>query len=127
MKNTLKNWLPRLQLTALEDRTTPATFTVNSAADTGATGTLRWAIGQANANTDMDDIVITTPDVISLGSDLPEIKSAVNIFGQGMTTQVDGNGKQMFVVRNTTNAANFDVTFNEMTFGNGTAAKGGGL
>ena len=39
----------RPELLALEDRRLLSTFTVNSTADDGSSGTLRWAIGQANS------------------------------------------------------------------------------
>jgi hypothetical protein len=42
----------RLRLEPLEDRTAPAVFTVTSTADDGSSGTLRWAICKANADTD---------------------------------------------------------------------------
>src|SRR4051812_23259676 len=45
-----------LNLEALEDRTTPATFTVTTLTDDGP-GSLRDAIAQANADTDLDTIV----------------------------------------------------------------------
>jgi hypothetical protein len=41
----------KLLLELLEDRTVPSTFTVTSTADDGTSGTLRWAINQANADT----------------------------------------------------------------------------
>jgi len=44
----LTRWLNRLTLDALEDRTTPATFTVTTTADSGV-GSLRQAILDANA------------------------------------------------------------------------------
>ena len=54
---------------ALEGRTLLSTFTVNSAADDGSAGTLRWAIGQANAGNQADTIVFSslfnTPQTIT--------------------------------------------------------------
>src|SRR5262249_57720803 len=44
-------------LEALEDRTAPATFTVTSTLDDGSSGTLRWAITQANADTDPTSLI----------------------------------------------------------------------
>jgi hypothetical protein len=41
---------PRLEF--LEDRTAPAIFTVTNTLDDGSSGSLRWAINQANADTD---------------------------------------------------------------------------
>ena len=55
---------------ALEGRTLLSTFTVNSTADNGSTGTLRWAIGQANSDNQADTIVFSslfnTPQTITL-------------------------------------------------------------
>src|SRR5262245_34855063 len=68
----------RLILETLEDRATPATFTVTTNADTGA-GSLRDAITQANAAT-TDDVIVfdtagkfATPQTITISSALPAI------------------------------------------------------
>ena len=45
---------------ALEGRTLLSNFTVNSTADDGKAGTLRWAISQANANNQADTIVFSS-------------------------------------------------------------------
>jgi hypothetical protein len=45
---------------ALEDRTLFATFTVLNTLDDGSVGTLRWAIGQANAHAGADTIDFST-------------------------------------------------------------------
>jgi hypothetical protein len=42
--------LPRVGL--LEDRTLPSTFWVTNTLDDGSANSLRWAIAQANADTD---------------------------------------------------------------------------
>jgi hypothetical protein len=47
-------------LMGLEARTLLSTFTVNSAADDGSTGTLRWAINQANANGQANTITFSS-------------------------------------------------------------------
>src|SRR5947209_1075029 len=41
---------------ALEDRTVPSTFTVLNTQDDGSIGSLRWAVGQANAHAGPDTI-----------------------------------------------------------------------
>ena len=46
---------------ALEGRALLSTFTVDSTADDGSSGTLRWAVGQANANKGADTIVFSSP------------------------------------------------------------------
>jgi hypothetical protein len=63
---------PRLRPTVseLEGRTLLSTFTVNSTADNGSTGTLRWALDQANASNQAERIgfssLFNTPHTIRL-------------------------------------------------------------
>ena len=76
----------RTQLEALEDRTTPTTFTVSNTTDGGA-GSLRQAILDANANPGADAIAFaigTGPQTIAPALALPTITEAVTIDG---TTQ----------------------------------------
>ena len=82
---------PRLE--ALEGRALLSSWTVTSTADDGTSGTLRWAITQANADTDpagaivqFDSKVFSTPQTISLSSTLeltnivvPEKIDATNV------------------------------------------------
>jgi len=81
------------QVAALYSLTTtsgPQTFTVTNTLDDGSTGSLRWAIEQANANLGADTIDFDIPgngtQVINLGADLPSIIEQVEIDG---TTQTD--------------------------------------
>ena len=46
----------RPQLSVLEDRTVPATFTVTNLLDNGSIGSLRWAVDKANADPNADVI-----------------------------------------------------------------------
>src|SRR5262245_41530762 len=55
----LRRHTPRLTLEWLEDRITPSTFTVSNLLDDGSTGSLRWAINQANSNPGADTIDFT--------------------------------------------------------------------
>src|SRR5689334_12879137 len=63
------------------------TFTVTSTLDDGSTGSLRWAIGQVNADngTDVDTIAFNIPGqgvhTIAVGSLLPPITHPVIIDG----------------------------------------------
>src|SRR5437764_5001442 len=72
----------KLAVLNLEDRTTPAQFTVTSLADDGSPGTLRDAINQANATSAADEIVFNpslfaTPQTLTLAQGaLPAIASA---------------------------------------------------
>src|SRR6266436_5741546 len=61
----------RPALEVLEDRCVPSTFTVLNTLDDGSVGTLRWAVGQANAHVGDDTIVFDktvfkTPQTITL-------------------------------------------------------------
>ena len=73
----------------LECRVVPATFTVTSTADTAAAGTLRWAVGQANANADADTIVFDssfdTAQTITLAGTELGITTDVTITGKNST------------------------------------------
>src|SRR5437763_1496342 len=76
----------RLVLERLEDRTTPATFVVTNTLDDGNSGSLRWAINQANADTDpLSNINFNIPGsglhTISTASSLPTITHATVIDG----------------------------------------------
>jgi hypothetical protein len=78
---------PRVEI--LEDRTAPATFTVTNTLNDGSPGSLRWAITQANADTDSlatinFKIAASGVQTISVGSQLPTITHPVVIDG---TTQ----------------------------------------
>lgn len=56
----------------LEDRMAPATFTVSNTLDNSSIGSLRWAVGQANATAGADTInfnsSFSTPKTITLTS-----------------------------------------------------------
>ena len=86
--------MPRLQLRVevLEDRSVPSVFTVTSAFDNGAAGTLRWAIVQANAHPNslnIDNVVDEVhfslpgpfPHVLQLNAPLPAVTEPVLIDG----------------------------------------------
>jgi parallel beta-helix repeat protein len=83
----------RLHLESLEDRTAPAIFTVTNTLDDGSAGSLRWAINQANADSDPAstinfNIAAAGEQTISVGSsnvypgeELPAITHPVTIDG----------------------------------------------
>ena len=86
--------MPRLKLRVevLEDRSVPSVFTVTSAFDNGAAGTLRWAIVQANAHPNslnIDNVVDEVhfslpgpfPHVLQLNAPLPAVTEPVLIDG----------------------------------------------
>jgi hypothetical protein len=80
---------------ALEGRTLLSTFNVTSTADDGSTGTLRWAINQANVNNAADTITFSSlfnsPQTITLsGSPLQLTDTA--------TTTIAGPGPNLLTV-----------------------------
>jgi hypothetical protein len=91
---------------------------VTSLLDDGSSGTLRWAITQANANAGgiYDAIDITTQGTITLTSDLPAITDGVTITGTGMTTTIiDGNN----LYRAIYNSGSRTIVIEDMTFKQG--------
>ncbi len=82
----------RTGIETLEARIAPATFTVTTAADSGA-GSLRAAIGSANADAVADTILFNIPGsgvhTIQLSSNLPTITQPVTINGASETGYVD--------------------------------------
>src|SRR5262249_18147504 len=87
----------RLHLEPLEDRLTPATFTVLSTLDDGSVGSLRWAVEQANAaagadTIDFDTAVFATPQTITLTSGRLWLARATTITGPGANLlSISGN------------------------------------
>jgi hypothetical protein len=89
---------PRLE--ALENRVLPSVYTVNTTADNTNSGSLRWAIMQANANHDPSGSTINFSigsgvQTIALTSPLPAITAAVTIDG---TTQPGYGGTPVIVL-----------------------------
>jgi hypothetical protein len=96
----------------------PNALIVSSLADTNTSGTLRWAINQANAQSGgmYDAIQITTQGTITLTSDLPAITQGVTITGTGMsTTIVDGNNLYRAIYNNGSRT----IVIEDMTFKQG--------
>jgi hypothetical protein len=86
--------------------------------DDGSSGTLRWAITQANATAGgiYDAIDITTEGTITLTSDLPAITAGVTITGTGMTTTIiDGNNSWRAIYNNGSRI----IVIEDMTFKQG--------
>jgi len=98
---------------------------VTSLADTNTSGTLRYALGQANSSTSINSIIISsaTTGTITLTSNLPAITQSVEIHGTGRdTTIVDGNSLYR-AITNTTNA--ITITIKDLTFTRGKNEDGG--
>ncbi len=119
----------RPTLMTLEGRTLLSTFTVNSTADDGSAGTLRWAIGQANASNQADTIdfssLFDTPQTITLsgGSLLLTDTATTTITGPGANLlSVSGGGKSRVFDIDGASAA-----LSGLTITGGSAESGGGL
>jgi len=96
----------------------PTSLEVTSLLDDGSSGTLRWAINQANANAGgiYDAIDITTEGTITLTSDLPAITAGVTITGTGVTTTIiDGNNLWRAIY----NSGARTIVIEDMTFKQG--------
>lgn len=96
----------------------PTALEVTSLLDDGSSGTLRWAINQANENAGgiYDAIDITTEGTITLTSDLPNITAGVTITGTGMTTTIiDGNNLWRAIYNNGSRT----IVIEDMTFKQG--------
>jgi gliding motility-associated-like protein len=78
------------------------TVTVNSLSDDGGTGTLRWAILQANGDPTINGIIFDAglTGTITLTSDLPNISETLTITGPGTSVlSISGNNNyKMFKV-----------------------------
>ena len=121
----------RPTLLALEERTLLSTFTVNSTADDGSSGTLRWAIGQANSTggaetIQFDPTVFATPQTITLGGtqlELSDTTGTETITGTAGLTISGGGVSRVFEVDAGVTAS---ITGLTITDGN-TSGNGGGV
>ncbi len=114
----------------LEDRRLLSTFDVTSTADDGSTGTLRWAVAQANTATSASTIDFklgTTPATITLTQgqlELSNTAAAITIDGPGASLlSVSGNNaSRVFQVDPSVTASISDLTVT-----GGSSAFAGGL
>ena len=101
-----------------------ASLVVTSLLDDGSTGTLRWAITQANANTGgiYDAITFSLDGTITLISAFPQITEALTVMGRGRAnTIIDGNN----LYRPFNVALGKALTIYELTLRGGQAIDGG--
>lgn len=102
----------------------PTSLVVTSLDDTTSSGTLRWAITQANANSGgiYDSITFDVTGTITLTSALPQISQNVTITGNGRTnTIIDGNNAyRIFHVQ-----SGKTLTVSDMTLKQGQLTNGG--
>lgn len=102
----------------------PTSLVVSSLDDTTASGTLRWAITQANATSGgiYDAITFTVDGIITLTSALPQITQSLTVTGNGRTqTVIDGNN----LYRPFNVASGRTLTISNMTLKQGQATNGG--
>ncbi|MFO0957351.1 MAG: choice-of-anchor Q domain-containing protein [Isosphaeraceae bacterium] len=123
-------------LMALEGRALLATFTVNSLADDGSAGTLRWAIGQANQAASADSIVFSslfdTPRTITLtgGSLALTGSAATTIAGPGanrLTVSGGGNVGVFLIDGDPATISGLTITGGSASVGAGVRNDGGNL
>ncbi len=92
--------LPRLE--ALEDRALPSTFTVTNLLDNGSVGSLRWAVGQANAHPGPDAINFAPGlhGTIALSAGQLNVTDSVTVNGPGANqlTVSGSNASRVFDV-----------------------------
>jgi parallel beta-helix repeat protein len=120
------------ELLALEDRRLLSTFTVTSTADDGSTGTLRWAIAQANATSgantvNFDATAFARPQVITLSGSQLELSNrsgTQTVTGPAVGVTISGGGKsRVLQVDGGVNAAVSGLTIS----GGSASGPGGGL
>jgi parallel beta-helix repeat protein len=119
----------RPSVMALEGRALLSTFTVDSTADDGSTGTLRWAIGQANADNQADTIVFSslfnTPQTIALSGSPLTLTNAD-------TTTIDGPGASLLTVNGENMSRAFNIygasaEISGLTLSGGASDRGGAI
>ncbi len=76
-------------------------YSVDSAEDNGAPGTLRWAIIQSNNNPGTDRISVSGTLNVTLLSPLPPITDSVTIEGRGLSVNGSNTGRLMEILSGT--------------------------
>ena len=120
-----------LTVEPLEGRALLSTFTVNSLGDTG-TGTLRWAITQANQTPGNNTINFSVTGTITLNSALPDLSDTTGL------TDIKGPGAAKLTVARSSAAgtpdfgiftvdSGADVKLVGLTITGGLASNGGGI
>ncbi|OWK36574.1 beta strand repeat-containing protein [Fimbriiglobus ruber] len=118
----------RLEVTPLEDRTTPASFVVSNTNDTTAAGTLRTAIDSVNVSSDPTNTITFSPGLsgtITLTASLPTITQSVAIQGPGAAViTIDGNMAYRIFDVDDGAAAALTVSISGLTLTHASAATG---
>ncbi|MCQ4159243.1 hypothetical protein NON00_04815, partial [Roseomonas sp. GC11] len=131
----LAQWLVLFTALTPVGQALATTYTVTQAADSGNTatsGTLSWAISQANANpgstiTFSSSLANTT---LVISAPLPIISSSVTIDGSGasgLTISGNNQNRVFFVDGGTVTVENLTIANGRATGGNGASGGGGGL
>jgi hypothetical protein len=122
----------RPSVLGLEDRQLLSTFTVENTLDDGSVGSLRWAIGQANATTgdntiNFDPTIFATPQTITLSGTylaLGNKTGTETITGPAAGVMISGNNaSQVFQVL----GQGVNAFLDGLTIENGNGSNGGGL
>lgn len=126
-----------LSFEKVEIRQLPSTFTVTSPLDDGSVGTLRWAVGQADAAANPSSIELelgTGAATIALTQGRLELSNpsdATAIYkgpGEGPVTISGNNASRVFQVDSGVTASISGVTIRDgVASGSGSAGSGGGL
>lgn len=115
---------PSVETTTTTTVPTPTSLVVTSLEDTESSGTLRWAITQANTQSGgiYDSITFSENGTITLSSALPQITESVTITGNGRTnTIIDGNN--LYRIFSVTSGRT--LTVSDMTLKQGQQVNGG--
>ena len=114
----------RPRMMELEGRTLLSAFTVNSAADDGSAGTLRWAISQANANGKADTIVF---------ANLFDSPQTINLTGKQLTLSdparitINGPGENLLTINGNNASRVFRITAGSSASLSGLTITGGSV
>ena len=114
---------------ALEGRALLSTITVSSVNDDGSAGTLRWAIGQANASNQADTIVFSS--LFNTAQTIDLTSGALSLSGTAMTT-ISGPGADRLTISGAGTSRVFDIdgaslALSGVTVSGGSADTGAGL
>jgi hypothetical protein len=122
-----RRFLP--SLLGLEDRKLLATFTVTNTLDNGSTGSLGWAVGQANTTSgnntiNFDPTAFATPKTITLTSvlDLTSTSGTETIVGPAAGVTVSGGGSTQVLNL----ASNTSASITGLTISDGNVSGNGG-
>ncbi len=111
-----------------EDRFLLSTFTVTNTLDNTSSGSLRWAVGQADAATSPSSIAFSVTGIITLSNGQLELSNGANAIsiegpGASLLTISGGGTSRVFQVDSGVTATLSDLTIS----GGSTTGSGGGL